>query len=53
MTDEEIVKIIRENERMKVALLNIQIYCKNSVMGAWRQRIYGMAKIGYKENTGT
>lgn len=39
MADEELVDLIRENERYKAALRAILIQCQTSAFGAWRHFI--------------
>jgi hypothetical protein len=38
--------LVRENERMKVALLSVKTYAETCIMGAWRQYVYDFAHNG-------
>ncbi len=46
MSDEKTEQLIRDNERMRTALELIKGECRNAVFGAWRQKIYDMARRG-------
>ena len=49
MSDEKTEQLIRDNERMRTALELIKGECRNAVFGAWRQKIYDMARGGLHE----
>lgn len=44
----ELLKVVRENERMRTALVNIKSYAANAVFGGWRSDVYQMADNGLK-----
>lgn len=46
MTQDDIIAIVRENERMKTALKALLSLAETAVMGAWRQKVYDLARTG-------
>lgn len=48
MTDDKIVALVRENERMRAALEQIQSYAYNASFGGWRQPVFDLATNGLK-----
>lgn len=44
MKETEILKLVRENERMKMALLAIGSYCQICSIGSWRGVIFGIIR---------
>ena len=47
---ERMEQLIRENERMASALIAIKTYANSCLIGAWRQYVYDLAKVGLRKD---
>jgi hypothetical protein len=46
LENDEYIKLIRENERMKVSLANVMAYCIKGSVKSWRETITEIVKTG-------
>lgn len=45
----QVIDLVRENERMRSALVSIMDYAGTAVMGSWRQHVINMAAQGLRK----
>lgn len=44
--EQDIRRLVRENERQKTALRALQSFAVNATFGGWRQRVWDLAQEG-------
>lgn len=49
METEAIIKLVRENERMKVALQSVRALAEESVFGGWRFKVAALVDRGLNQ----